>query len=174
MSMTKNDAVKQILGIMAACDEVVTVADIDKAIKAQQRPKEEERFDLLCDVNGTLTRVPFEKGKDLEPIGIFPFNSSNLYLLLDETGMVAFPPVEEKKNLPDDTLCNLLMDNRPGLNEKLRELGKPILSGEYWLNGHEHSDHIGYWMAIIRQDSLKVGYDYKDRRAKVRKIGRLL
>jgi hypothetical protein len=29
-------------------------------------------------------------------------------------------------------------------------------------------------MATIRDNQLKVGYDYKDRRAKVRKIGRLL
>lgn len=172
MRMTKNEAIKQILGIMAANE--ITVSDVENAVKAQQRPKVEETYDLLCDVNGTLTRVPFEKGKDMEPIGIFPRKSLKLYLLLDETGMVPFPPVEEKKKLLDEELCTLLMDNRPGLNEKLRELGKPILSGEYWLNGHEHSDHIGYWMATIRDNQLKVGYDYKDRRAKVRKIGRLL
>jgi len=172
MGITKDEAVKQILGIMAA--NGVTVLDIENAVKAQQCPKEEENFDLLCNINGKLTRVSFEQGKDMAPIAIFPFNKSNFYLMLDETGMVTFPPVEEKKDLMDDTQCTLVTTNRTELNEKLRELGKPILSGAYWLNGHEHGDHIGYWKAVIRGSNIPdIGYDYKDDQAKVRKCGRL-
>lgn len=170
MQITKQEAVQQILGIMQ--DNNITVADINAMIKAQSRPQINESFDLLCEVNGTRKRLPFDTGKDLNPIAIFPRQNLKFFLSLEETGMIPFPPVKDKDQLLDEDLCTLLMDVRPELNEKLRELGKPILSGDYWLNGHEFSG-VGYWIANIREDRLRV--DYYDARsvAKVRHIGHL-
>ena len=161
------EVVPQILKIMN--DNEITVEDISQALRAL---KNAETFDLVCEVEGKLVRIPYEEGKNKNPIGIIPRKKYNFFLFLDETGMSAFPPIEEKDQLPDELICNLLMDVRPELNEKLRELGKPILSGDYWLNGHELSG-IGYWMAHIREDKLKVDYYNIKHSAKVRKIGRL-
>jgi len=198
MKTTKKEAVKQILEILQD-NETISVSTITLALRAQDLPeavhqilkvmkenelsvddinqalrahKNAETFDLVCDVNGKLTRVPYEEGKNQNPIGIIPRKKYNFFLYLNETGMSAFPPIEEKDQLPDEILCDLMMTVRPELNEKLRELGKPILSGDYWLNGHELSG-IGYWMAHIREDQLKVDYYNIKHTAKVRKIGRL-
>lgn len=161
------EVVPQILKIMN--DNEITVDDITQALHAL---KNAETFDLICEIDGKFARVPFDEGKSKNPVGIVPRKKYPFFLYLDETGMSAFPPIEEKDQLLDELICNLLMDVRPELNEKLRELGKAILSGDYWLNGHEFSG-VGYWMAHIREDKLKVDYDNTKHTAKVRKIGRL-
>ena len=168
MANTKSEAL-QILEMMQA--KGVTVADINAAIKAQRQV--DETFDLVCLINGVLTRIPFEKGRELSPVGIFPRKNLKFFLELDETGEISFPSVEEKREMPDDDLFTLISEVRPELNEKLRELGKPLVSGNYWLNGHEVGDHIGYWIAHMRDDKLVVDYDNKTSRAKVRKIGHI-
>ena len=193
----KVKAVEQILGIMQNNEEI-TVAIITQALRAQSLPEEvhqimsimqeneisvdditralrpgtSETFDLVCLVDGKPTRVPFEEGKDKNPIGICPKKKLKSYLSLEETGMVSYPDLSEKDKLADEDLCILFMEVRPELNERLRELGKPILSGDYWINGHELSG-IGYWMARIREDKLKVDYYDAQHKAKVRKIGHL-
>ncbi|MEE6206640.1 MAG: hypothetical protein VZR95_01120 [Alphaproteobacteria bacterium] len=170
MPITKQEAVQQILGIMQ--DNNITVADITATIKAQSRPQVQENFDLLCEINGIRKRLPFDTGKDLNPIAIFPRQNLKFFLSLEETGMISYPAANEKEQLADEDLCTLLMEVRPELNEKLRELGKPIVSGDYWLNGHELSG-VGYWMARIREDQLKVDYFDASKKAKVRHIGHL-
>ena len=137
MSKTKEDALKVILGAMDESE--VSVADISAALRARQHPKPEENFDLLIESFGELKRVPFETGKNMAPLGIFPRNGLKFYIELDETGMVPFPELETKSTLIDEEMATLIMEVRNELNDKLRELGKPILSGDYWTNGHELS-----------------------------------
>ena len=170
MSKTKEDALKVILGAMDESE--VSVADISAALRARQHPKPEENFDLLIESFGELKRVPFETGKNMAPLGIFPRNGLKFYIELDETGMVPFPELETKSTLIDEEMATLIMEVRNELNDKLRELGKPILSGDYWMNGHELSG-IGYWMAKYRDGKLKVDYYDASRKAKIRKFGRL-
>ena len=170
MSKTKEDALKVILGAMDESE--VSVADISAALRARQHPKPEENFDLLIESFGELKRVPFETGKNMAPLGIFPRNGLKFYIELDETGMVPFPELETKSTLIDEEMATLIMEVRNELNDKLRELGKPILSGDYWMNGHELSG-IGYWMAKYRDGKLKVDYYDASRKAKIRKFGRI-
>ena len=169
--MKKEEALSKILAIMDEQCEL-SVADISAALRARQHPKPEESFDLLVEVFGEKKRVPFESGKGMSPIGIFPRNGLKFYIDLDETAMVEFPNEEAKAEFPDEEMCTLMQDVRNELNDKLRELGKPILSGDYWLNGHELSGHIGYHMAKFRDGKLKVDYYDSSRRAKIRKFGR--
>lgn len=204
METTKKQAVKQILEILQD-NENINVSIITLALRAQNLPKEvhmilkimkendlavedinkalrslknAETFDLVCNIDGKLTRLPYEEGEKKNPIGICPCKKHNFFLYLDESGEGPFPPIEEKDQLLDELICNLIMPVRPELNEKLRKLGKPLLSGDYWLNGHELSG-IGYWMARIREDELhrsddpRASYDNVNCIAKVRKIGRL-
>lgn len=170
MSKTKEEALKIILGAMDECE--VSVADISAALRARQHPKPEENFDLLIESFGELKRVPFETGKNMAPLGIFPRNSLKFYIKLEETGMVPFPELETKDSLIDEEMATLISEVRNELNEKLRELGKPILSGDYWMNGHELSG-IGYWIAKFRDGKLRVDYYDASRKAKIRKFGRL-
>ena len=169
MSKTKEEALKIILGAMDECE--ISVADISAALRARQHPKPEEKFDLLIESFGELKRVPFETGKNMDPLGIFPRNGLKFYIELDETGMVAFPDLAVKTELPDEEMAVLMSEVRNELNEKLRELGKPLLSGDYWLNGHELSG-TGYWMAKFRDGKLRVDYYDSSRKAKIRKFGR--
>ena len=168
--MDKKEAIQQILGIMQ--ENELTVSEILAAQKAKNNPKVEETFDLLCEINGEMKRVPFETGRDLNPKAIFPRKNLKFWLELDETGMIQFPAEKEKDRLLDEDLCTLVLEVRTELNEKLRELGKPLFSGEYWMNGHELSG-IGYWMAIIREDRMRIDYYDSTRKAKVRYIGHL-
>ena len=168
--MSKKEVIEKILHLMD--ESGVSVAEISTALKARVMPKEEERFDLLCKVGDELKRVSYEEGRDMNPIAIFPRNKFKFYLFLEETGMVPFPPIEEKDKLPDDDLSTLIQEVRSELNEKLMELGKAPVRGDYWLNGHELSG-IGYWMARFHDDRFNSGYYDSKRKAKVRYIGRL-
>lgn len=171
MSMTKDEALQMILGAMDESE--VSVAEISAALRARQHPKVDETFDLLIVENGGYKRVAFDAGKDASPVAIFPRKNLKFFLELDETGMVLFPDAKAKEDFPDEEIATLIMDVRDQLNEKLRELGKPILSGDYWLNGHELNGHIGYWMARFRDGRLIVDFFNASRKAKIRKIGRL-
>jgi hypothetical protein len=171
MNITKDEALRKILGIMDEQGEI-SVSDISSALRARQHPKPEENFDLLIESFGKLKRVPFETGKNMAPLGIFPRNGLKFYIELDETPMVPFPELKTKSELIDEEMATLIMEVRNELNDKLRELGKPILSGDYWMDGHELSG-IGYWMAKYRDGKLKVDYYDASRRAKIRKFGRL-
>lgn len=168
---TKEEALRQILAILDEQGEL-SVSDISAALRARQHPQPTESFDLLIESFGELKRVPFETGKNMAPLGIFPRNGLKFFIELDETGMVPFPELETKSTLIDEEMATLIMEVRNELNDKLRELGKPILSGDYWMNGHELSG-IGYWMAKYRDGKLKVDYYDASRKAKIRKFGRL-
>lgn len=147
----------------------VTPAEVMENI---QKPQTEETFDLLCEVNGELKRLPFETGRDLNPKGIFPRKNLKFWLSLDETGMLPFPDPKDKDKLPDEDISILLQEVRHELNDKLSELGKAPLRGDYWLNGHELSG-IGFWMARFYEGVLKVDYYDSSHKAKVRYIGHL-
>ena len=93
METKKSNAIEQILGIMQD-DENVTIALITQALRAKELPEsvhhilaimldnnisvddltqalrpKNETFDLVCEIDGKLTRVSFEDGKDKNPIG---------------------------------------------------------------------------------------------------------
>jgi len=92
-----------------------------------------QAFDLLClcSTEKILFRTSFEKGKKLHPIAIFPFVDNNIALFLrechsEERCFVVeqdVPSVEYWKNI--DAI-------RDELNQKLRELGAPIVDGVYF------------------------------------------
>lgn len=169
--MNKTEAVSKILAIMDA--EKVSVAEISAAMRARLYPKPDETYDLLVEVFGEKKRVAFESGKNMSPIAIFPRKDLKFYIELDETPMTEFPSEEEKSNFMDEEMATLVQGVRDGLNDKLRELGKPILSGDYWLNGHELPGHIGYHIARFRDGRLEADYYDAYHRAKVRRFGRL-
>ena len=192
--MEKKEAIQKVLNMIwnsqpaakvieAMAESEVTSTEIVEALN-QPQPKSGEHFDLLCKIDGELKRVAFKDGEDKDPIGIFIRDELPYFLYLDETGMQSFPDLKDKDRLMDEKLCYLIKPIRHELNEKLSDIGKVPLRGEYWLNGHELSG-IGYWTAIFRDGQLKfgqrdaefgprdIGYHDPTHTAKVRFIGRL-
>ena len=92
-----------------------------------------QAFDLLClcSTEKTLFRTSFEKGKDLHPIAIFPFADNNIALFLREC------QVEERcfvveQDVPSVEYWKNIDAIRDKLNQKLVELGAPIVEGVYF------------------------------------------
>lgn len=93
---------------------------------------EKTKFDLLVKAeDGTLKRVSFDEGKQLNPIGIFP-KAANFYLELAETDLLRRHEVNSEKQLPTDEELRVMIGADINLlNENLRELNKPIIRGRY-------------------------------------------
>lgn len=92
-----------------------------------------KKFDLLCLINGVPQRVPFDKGRELNPIGIFPF-VGNWYLeLAQEEGKLRHQ-VDEKR-LPDRDIWLEVYKVQDSLNAQLLAMGQPQLEGKYFARG---------------------------------------
>lgn len=91
------------------------------------------KFDLLCLVNGVPRRLAYDKGKDLEPIGIFPFKG-NWYLELFQSEGQLRADADENR-LPDRDLWLEVYKIRDDLNAQLKIMKQPLLKGEYFARG---------------------------------------
>ncbi len=88
-------------------------------------------FDLLCLVNNRLQRLPFDKGRYKNPVGIFPFADSPCFFELEEKEDIPRKLVKEAR-LPSLEFCERAYKVKNGLNTCLKLLHKPILQGSYY------------------------------------------
>jgi len=127
-----------------------------------------ESFDLFC----YGKRVSFDFGKIIGASGIFPFKDSNIYFELTETDETLRNEAEENR-LPDKDFCENVYGVENELNERLKELGCPPLSGSYFAT----SDYISgaNWIVGFDDDAECMPADYynNDEKAKIRYIGTL-
>lgn len=115
----------------------ITLNDLQYA----QNPKQansHEMYDLLCVIDGIEQRIPFDIGKDLNPIGIFPFANVNTSLDLTETTEIRRSEIKKAENLMSVNFCKWTSYDLEKLNAKLSELHKPILDGYYHIRNAEH------------------------------------
>ena len=92
-----------------------------------------QKFDLLCLVNGVPKRLSFDKGCEMNPIGIFPF-AGNWYLeLAQEEGKLRHH-VDEKR-LPDRDIWLEVYKLQDALNAQLLAMGQSPLEGNYFARG---------------------------------------
>jgi len=92
-----------------------------------------QKFDLLCLVNGVPKRLSFDKGREMNPIGIFPF-AGNWYLeLTQEEGKLRHHTDEER--LPDRDIWLEVYKLQDALNAQLLAMGQPPLKGNYFARG---------------------------------------
>ncbi len=167
--MNKKQIIEDIFNKMR--ENGITFEELKQARLAALRPKCMEDFDLLVVEDGVAQRVPFDKGKDMKPIGIFPLKKSTTYVEFKESGPQEYP-VEKKDKLPGANTYELWRNIMPELNAKLRELHQPEFEGKYWLNGHEWSG-VAYWCGEVKNDKADdATYDNR-KPAKVRLIGYL-
>ncbi len=92
-----------------------------------------QKFDLLCLINGVPQRVPFDKGRNLNPIAIFPFNG-NWYLELAQEQEVLRHQVDEVR-LPDRDIWIEVYKLQDALNAQLLAMKRPPLEGLYFARG---------------------------------------
>lgn len=92
-----------------------------------------QKFDLLCLINGVPHRLPYDKGKDLHPIGIFPF-SGNWYLELVQDEGKLRTDVDESR-LPNRDIWLEVYKLRNDLNVQLKVMKLPLLKGSYFARG---------------------------------------
>lgn len=145
--------------ILMLMDEVgATVDDIREAqILARRSKYADERFDLLVEVEGERRRVPFEEGKTMKPIGLFPRNSSRFFILFGVSQPAPYPD-ELRSQMADKHVAEkVIAPVLPELNAKLKEVGIAPLSGRYWIDGMEHSGN-GYWVLVCNKLSGDVTY----------------
>ena len=167
--MEKKQTIAQILDMMR--ENEISLQDIKEARLAALRPKCTENFDLLVVVDGMPQRLSFDEGKNLAPTAILPFKDAPFYMELKETAAGDYPVILKDK-LPGVNTFQRMADIMPELNEKLKELGRPIFEGTYWLNGHEWSG-IGYWVGKVHKNKVDTTYMDERHKAKVRLLGYL-
>ncbi len=88
-------------------------------------------FDLLCLVDGKELRCSFEKGKDKEIIGIFPFKHSSIYMQTAEKSECSHLMVAGDY-IPPIYIWEDIFRMIHSINECLERLNLPILSGNYF------------------------------------------
>ena len=130
MKQNKKSAIVEILRKMKANN--ISFADL-KTEMVNNPELLQQKFDLLCLINGVPQRLPFEKGKDLNPIAIFPF-AGNWYLeLAQDEGVLRHHTTESR--LPDRDIWLEVYKLQDPLNLQLRAMGQPLLQGAYFARG---------------------------------------
>lgn len=156
----KQNALLQILKIMQ--DNKITVEDIQKAsLKVKN-------FDLLCKIDGSLKRVSFEKGKSLNPIGIFPFATDNTYIVFDGLGHVANGNTKmhysqtnklAKVYIPTVDFFEEIFPIRESLNQALKALNKPEFRGAYFAVSPDYIPEAN-WIVAFFDGCQTLGSDF--------------
>lgn len=94
--------------------------------------KEHFPFDLLCKTGDKYSRLPFETGKNCNPVAIFPSKVSRIALSLSETADEVDRYNLDESNIPSCLFWEEIFFNRKALNNALKELGAPIVDGCYF------------------------------------------
>jgi len=115
-----------------------------------------EKFDLLCKVDGRTVRLPFEEGKNLNPIAIYP-SWREEGLCLEESEDRCRTGTNEWK-IPLYSFWNgVVFPVKDELNAKLRELGVPPLDGCYFARAGGMN-----WIVRFREGQKTLDADYYD------------
>ena len=115
-----------------------------------------------------------DKGKKLNPIGLFPFGDSFSYIELDELPE-ALREHADPDRLPEVGFCEDVCLDIKGVNSHLQNLGKPILQGEYFAIGKFLQEHN--WIVKFDNPCTELSSDYYDdvsKKAKIRYCGKFL
>ncbi len=131
--MTKELALQNIRDIMQQCN--LSLNDVSNYLGTMAI----SNFDLLCVIDGKKKRVSFPEGKELNPIGIFPFKSDNSYLEFEQRD-ITYRQFADERRLPTESFYKKINAIRVELNESLRFLQKPVLYGSYFAISDYHKD----------------------------------
>ena len=69
---------------LSSFDTACVIDEIEEALEVFE--VKNRAFDLLCHINGAPKRVRFDCGKHFSPIGIFPFEDDDFYIIFKHLG----------------------------------------------------------------------------------------
>lgn len=128
------------------------------------------KFDLLCEVNGNLVRLPFDKGVNEKIIGIFHSKHSNMFLYVNETSESLRVEANEFK-IPTIRYWEDIFKIKEELNNTLINLGFDEIDGRYFAR----SMHLtqANWIVRFSKNLDRLTSDYYENRetAKIRYFG---
>lgn len=159
-----------IIGILREmAQNSITVEDLTREMS--QNPEFLPRkFDLLCVVDGLPTRVPFDRGRHLNPVAIFPF-VGDWYLELEQQTEMPRASADIDR-IPDRDIWFEVLKIADDLNAQLKAMNKPQLLGSYFARG-------GYLNWIVRASEedgkfkCEENYYASDVKATIRYCGKL-
>lgn len=93
----------------------------------------QKKFDVLCLIHGVPHRLPFDKGRQMNPIGIFPFAGLWYLELAQEENMLRKDANTDR--LPDRDIWLEVYKLQDDLNAQLKVMGQPLLEGSYFARG---------------------------------------
>lgn len=165
--MEKEKALMKIVRIMQ--DNNLDSKEVIDFVKKQNSQLPE--FDLLCSVNGVLTRLSFAEGKDKNPCGLYPFEKDNRYLELKESE-VTLRKFAKENLLPDEDFCELIYFILHQINFALSILERPLLKGAYFVRGKTYED-LNWIISFDDNSTGRMSSDYYDDNepAKIRYCG---
>ena len=176
----KQESILQILKIMQ--ENEITLADIKKTITKKTKSAKKvspkvKNFDLLCNINGSYKRLPFETGKDLNPIGIFPFADQKDYIVFNGLGHFANGNTKmhysqthriAQAQIPSVDFFEEIFKIRQDLNEALTALNKPEFKGPYLAVSPDYIPEANWIVAFFEgTDSLACDFYESKEEAKV-------
>ena len=148
----KKEKIVQILHEM--CVNGISISDLSHEM-SENPDYLPQKFDLLCLVNGVPYRLPLDKGRDMNPIGIFPFHG-NWYLELAQDENMRRCNASENR-LPDRDIWLEVYKLRKDINAQLRAMGKPLLEGSYFARGGKLN-----WIVKFGNDSDSMPENFYD------------
>lgn len=138
-----------------------------------------ENFDLLCRVDNRLRCLPFPEGKNLNPIGIFPFafaSDHTFYLELKKNEEETLRKQCREYYIPTYELWQELSYIRPSLNRCFEEIGVSPLQGCYFSKAPKnHIIQHANWIISFSNESPDLLSDYYDysQKAKLRCVEKM-
>ena len=114
--------------------------------------------DLLCELDGEKVRTKYEQGKDLNPIGFFPFSDEDVYLMFEHYPLRTYRyfRIEKKKSL-SISFFDRLYAQKNKINEFLAHMNKPLLNKKFFAAGGT-DQYI--WIVDFSIDSDRMDRDY--------------
>lgn len=152
----------------------LTLAEISVQLEKHRislKKQKSRQFDLLCNIDGRLTRMSFSEGRYRSPLGIFPFKDNNTYFELDEIP-AALRQDAENSRLPEHDWCQKVYPLKKRLNKCLEILAKPPLEGCYFARHYYMSDCN--WIVGFADSRYGMQSDFYEgkKRSKIRYAGR--
>ncbi len=154
MNAKKSEKIQLIAAIMHGYN--ISIDEIEEALEVFE--VKNRAFDLLCHINGAPKRVRFDCGKHFSPIGIFPFEDDDFYIIFKHLGEESNRHNINNKRLPVLEDLARICEVKEQLNKKLKELKMPEIRGEYlaftpvYLKEDDNS-----WVVTFEDDNPKLG-----------------
>lgn len=150
----------------------VTLKDLQKAEYIRQELLEEiPQYDFLCLVDGEKVRLPFKEAKDKPKIGIFPQESSNVYIELTEEE-IPRKEADESKIPTREYFNSVLLAHWEKMNKSLLLLGFQPLGGAYYATSPDYIREAN-WIVGLTHGVKHCGDDFYEHKelAKCRYVG---